>query len=254
MKHTSPESVFFESEAIRIEIPVHRDRRFRSLRLGFDRNGRFSITVPPGISHANIERFLQDHSRWIRTRIRRYESQTSSLPAAGWIPYKGRTLRICLIPGIHRLSIQPQGDCFFISGIIDSSEGLASCIKSWLKQEASRELSRLVDVFSLEMGVRCRRLSIRDQKSRWGSCSSRKTVSLNWKLILLDPKLCHYVVLHELAHLIHLNHSRDFWAFLRTYCPDAHDTRRVLRNHAYLLNRFSIENQLSGFELIPEMP
>ncbi len=254
MKNSSPETVSFESDAIRLEIPVHRDRRYHSIRLGFDRNGRFSITVPPGIPLDSIHRFLRDHSRWILHRINRFESQISVIPATGWIPYFGRNLRVCFSSDKNRPSIRIQDDNILITGTLNSIEQLADCLKSWLKQEAAKELSRLVDVFSREMGVSCRRLCIRDQKSRWGSCSSRKTISLNWKLILLNSELRHYVVYHELAHLIHLNHSSDFWAFLSSYCWNARENRRTLRGRAYLLNGFSIENQLAGLELIPEMP
>lgn len=84
-------------------------------------------------------------------------------------------------------------------------------------------------------------ITIRDQKSRWGSCSSRGTLSFNYRLIFAPPHILDYVVVHELCHLTHMNHSRDFWAKVESVMPDYRECRKWLRDHGHEL---SMENHL----------
>ena len=75
---------------------------------------------------------------------------------------------------------------------------------------------------------------IKNQRRAWGSCSSKKNLNFNWRLVTLPPELADYVVLHELCHTVHLNHSRDFWEFLARFAPDHRTLRARLREHVLL--------------------
>lgn len=81
------------------------------------------------------------------------------------------------------------------------------------------------------MEVKHARITIRDQKTRWGSCSSRGNLNFNWRLVMAPPPIIDYVVIHELAHLIELSHSPRFWETVERYCPDHREHRRWLREH-----------------------
>lgn len=96
------------------------------------------------------------------------------------------------------------------------------------------------DIFNLEcyrlsrkMGVTYNRITIRDQKSRWGSCSSNGNINLNWRLLLMHPMIGRYVVVHELAHRKHMNHSKEFWAEVEKTMPNYKKYRKQLRDNGY---------------------
>ena len=86
------------------------------------------------------------------------------------------------------------------------------------------------------MGLQYQRLSIREQKTRWGSCSSQKNINLNWRIILAPEKVLDYLIVHELAHLQQMNHSSAFWSLVETYIPDYRIWRKWLKDNSSALN------------------
>lgn len=98
------------------------------------------------------------------------------------------------------------------------------------KEKARKIISARVQDWAQIMGLSYNRLSIRHTNTRWGSCSSKRNLNFSYKLIFLDPELMDYVIIHELAHLVEMNHSKRFWNIVATYCPDYSDYRDKLRN------------------------
>lgn len=98
-------------------------------------------------------------------------------------------------------------------------------LEAWFKKQAAERLPQRLHQFSGQLGVEPVRVQIRAQKSRWGSCSSTGDISLNWRLVLLPLKLADYVLVHELCHLKHMNHSRDFWRLVASLIPDYRNRR-----------------------------
>ncbi len=108
-------------------------------------------------------------------------------------------------------------------------------LERYLWKLAMKELPPRVLEFAALHQLVVRRITVRNQKSRWGSCSRRGTISLNWRLIQAPPSARDYVILHELMHLRHMNHSSRFWREVENVCPDYDIPRRWLRRHAVLL-------------------
>lgn len=109
---------------------------------------------------------------------------------------------------------------------------LPSCqavLRKWLAHMAHRELAPWLRQLGFELGLPCREISVRGQKTRWASCSSRKDISLNYKLLFLPRPLVHYVLVHELCHTVHMNHSADFWALVADKQPDYRQWRAELK-------------------------
>ena len=96
-------------------------------------------------------------------------------------------------------------------------------------ERAKRIFPERTAYFAKRMGVDYGRITIREQKTRWGSCSSKGNLNFNWKLVLLDPKLLDYVVVHELAHRREMNHSKNFWKIVEAELPDYRERRRRLK-------------------------
>ena len=116
-----------------------------------------------------------------------------------------------------------------------SRMSLGDWMNSWLRYQAGKDLPARLAKWALKYDFKYHRLSIRNQRTRWGSCSSQKNISLNWRLIQLPDKHADYVMLHELNHLRHMNHSKRFWDSLRSICPWMDSSERWITQHGHFL-------------------
>ena len=105
-----------------------------------------------------------------------------------------------------------------------------------LRRQAARELPGRLLLLAEHHGVQVSRVSVRNQRTRWGSCSPSGHICLNWRLVLMPDSVRDYVLIHELMHLRRLDHSRHFWRLVAHACPDYENARQWLREHRYLLN------------------
>jgi predicted metal-dependent hydrolase len=119
--------------------------------------------------------------------------------------------------------------------VADPAGNLRPAIEKHLRQLAARELPPRVLAFAAQHRVSVTRVSVRNQKSRWGSCSRRGTISLNWRLIQTPPHVQDYIILHELMHCREMNHSARFWREVESVCPDYKTAERWLKQHGALL-------------------
>jgi hypothetical protein len=115
-----------------------------------------------------------------------------------------------------------------VQGAIDDADGCLAALQRWLQRSSTERLLPLLGEQSVRTGLNYRRASVRAQRSRWGSCSSNGSISLNRCLLFLPPELMQAVMLHELAHLRHANHSRAFWRLVEQLDPEATVHRRAL--------------------------
>lgn len=114
------------------------------------------------------------------------------------------------------------------------SDELFQQLKKFYKRQAEICLTMRVQFWTQRTGLQPRKLSFRAPKTRWGSCSSRGHISLNWKLICQPISLIDYVIAHELCHLVHMNHSETFWELLETFLPNYQDSEQVLKKQERL--------------------
>jgi predicted metal-dependent hydrolase len=109
----------------------------------------------------------------------------------------------------------------------------------WLKREARRKIEERVLEHATRLGVRPKRITIRDTSSRWGSCSSARSLSFSWRLVMAPPAVLDYVVAHEVAHLRELNHHPRFWRLVDFLVPDVEKSQAWLSEHGALLHRYA---------------
>lgn len=120
-------------------------------------------------------------------------------------------------------------------------EHLTRRVHDFLKREARRELTEASHRYADVLGVKVKRLTIRDQSSRWGSCTSAGALSFSWRLILAPPYVLDYLAAHEVAHLVEMNHSARFWKVVGRICPATERAKKWLDVHGNDLHRFGIE-------------
>lgn len=194
------------------------------------------VVIPRSYDLQEIPALLMAKAGWILDKLAQCEQAPSlsarkELEAGDTIPYIGQDLVV--IRGQEDRSngsVKLERDRLVVSPR-DGDGKLGPLVEQWLRQEASRLLRERVDQLALQMGVIYSRAFIRGQRSRWGSCSPRGNLSLNWRLVMAPQPVMDYVLIHELAHLMQLNHSKKFWELVASHCPQWRECRRWLKEH-----------------------
>lgn len=186
-----------------VPVEVRRNARARRLQFRLDaRTGDVRLTLPPGISEAKGLQFVRDKAAWIKPRRDRILADQQRLSEGGTVPVDGR-----LLP----LEFGPKPALSSEEIIVREDRATADLAKL-LNTHAKAQLTPLAHDKAKTLGLPIARLSFRDTKTRWGSCSSDGKISLNWRIICAEPLLQDYLVAHEVAHLKEPHHQPPFWA------------------------------------------
>ena len=194
------------------------------------------VTVPHGVSRSQALDFAQRSSGWLEQRLAQRGTAIALAPGSR-IPLRGVDHEVRHI-GSRRGVVTTDP----LSAIIHVPGDLAHIqrrLRDWLKAMARAELSRAVHHYAGAMQVKHRRIAIRDQKSRWGSCSASGDLSFSWRLIFTPDYVLDYVAAHEVAHLRHMHHGPAFWRLVLSHCPSAAKARRWLREHGQSVHRIA---------------
>jgi len=125
-----------------------------------------------------------------------------------------------------------------LNGNVTNQRGCVALLRRWLQMQGRFYLAPWIQKISLETELIFKGLQVRGQKTRWGSCSSKGTISLNYKLLFLPPHLVSYIVIHELCHTVHLNHSPNYWAFLSSFEPNCKTLDKEMKGAGRLVPRW----------------
>jgi len=142
--------------------------------------------------------------------------------------FLGRRYAVCPRTAFDERYIWLEGEACHIVTPVTQEEHVQRCVDRWVEREARVYLTQRVRALSQETSWHVKRVSFRRQSTIWGSCSSAKNLSLNLHLIHVDPLLIDYVLIHELAHTVEMNHSRAFWRLVGQYCPEYPQRKREL--------------------------
>ena len=224
-------------------IRLRRHRRARRYTLRIHPSDREAIlTIPPRGTIAEAKDFAQRHGGWIAARLGRLPKAAPFLPGTV-VPLRGVPHRI-----VHRAGLRgtvwtetrDSGEKILcVAGAMEHSERR---VHDYLKREARKDLNKAALAYAQALGVKVRRLSIRDQSSRWGSCTSAGSLSFSWRLILAPPMVLDYLAAHEVAHLVEMNHSPRFWRVVARICPSVERAKRWLDTCGNDLHRYGIDD------------
>ena len=186
------------------------------------------VVIPPRTSKQRVRAFLAKQRHWIRDTWLRMQSQIAdadrSLPTEFDLRAIGQYWQVNYSNRAGaRVRIITDGDTLTVYHAVNSESACRVALRRWLARCARERLGAMAKHMSAATGFSYRRLQIRGQKSRWGSCSSNGTLSLNYKLLFLEPALVRYLLIHELAHTRILNHSSRFWKLVAQHEPCWHD-------------------------------
>lgn len=218
----------------RVPLKLRRSKRARRMLLKLDiGSGGVELVLPPRATEAQAWHFLDQSTGWLSQHLPSLSPPVPFTDGAE-IPLLGREYRIRWIAE-RRAAVRRVGGEILVGGAI---EHLNRRVLDWLKAEAKREIQARVEILAARVGKRPARITLRDTKSRWGSCSSGGTLSFSWRLILAPEPVLDYVVAHEVAHLVEMNHGPRFWRLVSSLARQADEAREWLRTLGPALHRY----------------
>jgi predicted metal-dependent hydrolase len=212
------------------KIKKHRQAKYVKIRTGQDYC--LEITTPMRFNIKDIPSILEEHKTWITNQFAKLsKKQFNILPDCINLNAINETWSIQSLACDAKLEmfVRPTKEIVFV-GKVQAITWYREKLISWARKQAKKYLSIELEKLSKEMKLSYDSLTIRDQKTRWGSCSSNKSINLSYKLIFLPPRLSRHVMIHELSHLEHLNHSEKFWNKVAELDPDWRIHKRELRH------------------------
>ncbi len=216
-----------------VPLTLRRSARARRISLRISQlDGRVTLTLPPGVPETEALDFARVKEDWIRGHLQARPEHSVVRPGEE-IPIEGRLRRIVVATG-RRIELRP-GEVAVPAG----SE--ARRLARFLKELARERLTEASDDYAAMLGRSYSRLTLRDTRSRWGSCSSDGGLMYSWRLILAPSEVLHYVAAHEVAHLAEMNHSPAFWAQVERLFGPYEVPRRWLRDNGAELHRYRFD-------------
>lgn len=204
---------------------LRRSARARRMSVRVFPHGVVEVVAPPGARDSSIRRFVREQADWIMRTRGRFQAELApdgfAPPARIVLPAIGEDWAVEYLPGTARLVARtgPGGGSISLRGP-DDPQWQRRRLRGWLMDRARATLLPWLEQVSADTGFEYAGATIRRQRSRWGSCSARRTLSLNCALLFVAPELVRQLFVHELAHTVHLNHSRAFWRLVASLQPD----------------------------------
>ena len=211
-------------------LVLRRSSRARRLSLRISAlDGRVTLTLPQRLPEAEALKFASEKEDWIRSHLSRHP-QAVEIQEGGLLPVEGR---------LRRIAIHSGRGVRLKEGVIEApGRSPVRSIERYLKELARDRLAEASDRYAARLGVGYTRLTLRDTRSRWGSCSSAGALMYSWRLILAPREILEYVAAHEVAHLREMNHSADFWALVHDLYGESAAARLWLREQGAELHRY----------------
>ncbi|HHW31261.1 MAG TPA: M48 family metallopeptidase [Clostridiaceae bacterium] len=225
----------------RIYYTLLRTKR-KTIGIIVDRNGEVKVHAPFGVSEKHISEVVQKKADWVIKKVSEVRERSSNSVCRQFINgekllYLGREYILEIVErncGKPEVFIKKNTMEVYISQGL-SAETRKQVIKEalikWYRQRFAEIVKERFDKYSLQVKAAPGKVVIKDQKTRWGSCSRKGNINLNWRLIMAPVDIIDYVVVHELCHLKIMNHSKDFWNLVMSILPNYHESRKWLKTN-----------------------
>jgi len=209
-----------------IEFEVVYSRR-RTMAIKIDANGDIKIYAPKGTSHTTIGDMVSSKTDWIIKNLHEIKSARAQEVKREYIDgeyftYLGKDypLQLKVNPEINKMTVKLSEGRFLVETPVADAAVIRGGLEAWYRFMAAGHINARLDHYQSLLDVSPSRVTIRNQKTRWGSCSSKGSLNFNWRLMIAPAEVIDYVVIHELCHLIHPNHSKKFWNQVSAILPD----------------------------------
>lgn len=191
-----------------------------------------TLTLPPYVSIRKGLGFIEKKQDWVHKQLAKHQDK---IPFAdgSMLPVLGTEYRLTHVGG--RGVVRMEHGQLFVPG---DPTFMARRVRDWLKKTAYEAISQRAHTQADLLGCTIRKITLRDTRSLWGSCTRNGHLSFSWRLLLAPPEVLDYLVSHEVAHLVEMNHSKRFWTIVETLCPHWRTSRHWLKKHGDRLFRY----------------
>ncbi|MDH7565961.1 MAG: SprT family zinc-dependent metalloprotease [Clostridiales bacterium] len=212
----------------------------KTIGISVDRNGEVKVSAPFRISEKQICEVVQKKADWIVKKVNEVRERNANTVCREFVSgekflYLGKEYTLEIVEkdlGKSEVFIQEYTMAVYISqGLSEESrkQAIKEALVKWYRQRFAEIVKERIDKYSLQLKVAPCKVVIKDQKTRWGSCSKKGNINLNWRLVMAPLDVIDYVVVHELCHLKVMNHSKDFWNLVESILPNYHESRKWLK-------------------------
>lgn len=216
-----------------VPLILRRSARARRISLRISSlDGRVTLTLPGRVPEAEALAFAEEKADWIRSHLANHPG-LAPVAIGGRLPVEGQELEI--LAGQGRAVRREAGRIYV------PAQGAPKRLERYLRELARDRLVAASDHYAARLGRPYTRISLRDTRSRWGSCSAQGALMYSWRLILAPPAVLQYVAAHEVAHLAEMNHSQAFWDQVTRIHGPYEDARRWLRTEGNALHRYRFD-------------
>lgn len=220
--------------------------RRKTIAVRIQAGGAMEVRAPLWISLQEVEKFLRQKEEWIIKTICRAEELQNRRPVwqfetGSLFSFLGKDyfLEVREETGRKRSHVVLAEDKILLTIPQDPDQTIRkSALQNWYREQARAILTDKAERFAPFMGVTFSGICIKEQKSRWGSCSARGNLNFNWHIIMAPETIADYLVIHELSHLRHMNHSAEFWHCVETFYPEYRQARKWLRERGDCLRKW----------------
>lgn len=229
---TGPKTEFVQVHSHSMPIVYRRHARARNYVLRLQADKTVVVTVPRGGSQGFAREFVASRAAWLEKQWRVLESRKippQVLRPGMEILFRGQAVALQIQQRGESWQLQFAGQEVRLETLV---ENLRPAVEEHLQQLAQNELITRAKQLAQHCAAKIGRVVVRNQRSRWGSCSYNGNISLNWRLIQLPADVSDYIIIHELMHLRHLNHSAQFWAEVEKVCPDYRAAENWLKENS----------------------
>lgn len=219
----------------------------KTIAISFDRDGNLVVKAPYFVRKSDIEAFLLEKNEWMNATLERLKREKNradkekiKLENGDELYYLGEKRILTVIREERkRAKVKCVMDRILLWVPYEADyEYKKEQLEKWYRKQAAEIITKKAAAFAKIMSVQFEEIRIKDQKSRWGSCSSKGNLNFNWRIIMAPEPVCNYVILHELSHLIYMNHSEAFWKTVKRYCPDYRQDKKWLKEKSNSLYLF----------------
>lgn len=209
----------------------------KTLSLTIKQDGEIIVHAPNKMKDEQINSFLQNKQAWLikkLSQMKQNQDNHSEIIHYQQVLFLGKTYTIKLA---DVKSVEFMNDLLLVPRKLEQSKVIPAVI-NFYKKKAKEILIKRLDYLQSIMKIKSGSVKISNSKGRWGSCNSNGVITLNWRVLMLSPACVDYVIVHELCHLIEMNHSKRFWNLVSTFLPNFENQRATIKQFGFLLNLY----------------
>jgi len=236
-----PETRVLDVAGRPMPLTIRQHERATRITLRIEPGGKaLKMTVPRGLAAREVNAFLDRHQGWLMTKLAKFSAETA-LGDGATIPIRGVPHRIRHTGSLRGVTEAAEIDGKPVLNVSGLPEHTGRRIATFLKKQARADLDRLVVSHAAAIRAPFSSITMKDTRSRWGSCSSQGNLSFSWRIVMAPPSVIDYLAAHEVAHLKEMNHGPRFWALCKKLCPHMEEAKAWLKRHGSQLHAIDFD-------------